>query len=240
MVTSPHVLAIIPAHNEAASLPGVIRELREDWPHVDVAVVDDGSTDHSLAFLRRSGVRYVRLDERLGVGAAVRAGLKYADRLGYQVAVRLDGDGQHPASQIGRLLEPILDGRADVVVGSRYRKAGAYRTPGGRRFVQRMLALALSMLTRGNVTDPTSGFLAFGPAAVGMLAEHHPDGYAEPELVLFLYRNGLRVTEVPVDMRERTAGQTSLTVLRLLLAAARVLLVMLVVPLRPSARNTQS
>jgi glycosyltransferase involved in cell wall biosynthesis len=237
---SARVLAIVPAHNEADSLPGVIREVRTGAPDLDLLVVDDGSTDASLALLRRAKVRHVHWDERMGVGAAVRAGLTYADRLGYSCAVRLDGDGQHPASQIDQLLRPIREERADLVIGSRYRDGGTYPSPRGRRLAQWALARGLSMMTRGQVTDPTSGFLAFGPAAIDLLAEHHPGGYGEPELLLYLWRSHLRVLEVPVEMRERIAGQTSLTMLRLLGTAARMLLVVLVTPLRPAPRGARS
>ena len=161
----------------------------------------------------------------------MRAGLRYAARLGYDVVVRMDGDGQHRADEIDRLLVPIDQGCADVVMGSRYAGLIEERT-GGSRLTKRLLAACLSVLTRGRVTDPTSGFCAVGPRAVRMLAEHHPTGYAEPELRLFLSRNALNVVEVPVRARYRLAGRTSLTAGRVTAAGARVVLAMIIVPLR--------
>ena len=123
----------------------------------------------------------------MGIGSAMRAGLRYTARRGYDAAVRLDGDGQHRASDIRRMLEPIRDGRADVVPGRDTR-----RPPGPRRCRvdgARALSLCLTALTGRIVTDPTSGFWALGPRAVRLLAEHHPTGYPEPELRLFLDRN---------------------------------------------------
>jgi glycosyltransferase involved in cell wall biosynthesis len=225
------VLCVIPAFNEAANLTTVVDELSERRPDVDVVVVDDGSTDGTLGLLSRLEVRWLRFPERLGVGSAVRAALRYADRSGYDVAVRMDGDGQHRAEDLQRLLGPILESRADVVLGSRY--AGA--RPGRvsmTSLTQRFLAVCLSSLTRSRITDPTSGFYALGPRAIRLLAEHHPSGYAEAELRLFLSRNQLEVIEAPVGERSRLSGRTSLTARRMAGAAARVVLAMAIVPWR--------
>jgi hypothetical protein len=161
----------------------------------------------------------------------MRAGLRYAMRLGYDVVVRLDGDGQHRAEDIERLLGPVDQGRADVVLGSRFANPTVGRT-GIVRLGQRLLGACLSALTGNPVTDPTSGFCVLGPRAVRLLAEHHPTGYAEPELRLFLSRNALRAVEVPVRERSRLNGKTSLTPGRVIGAGGRVVLAMLVVPLR--------
>ena len=225
------ILGLIPAHNEGANLAAVIAELRTSWPDLDVLVVDDGSTDHTSSLLERLDVRWLQFPERMGIGSAMRAGLRYAARLGYDVVVRLDGDGQHRAGDIERLLGPVDQGRADVVLGSRFAHPNVERA-GIVRLAQRLLAACLSALTGNPVTDPTSGFCVLGPRAVRVLAEHHPTGYAEPELRLFLSRNALRAVEVPVRGRGRLNGKTSLTLGRVLGAGGRVVLAMLVVPLR--------
>ncbi len=228
-------VGIIPAHNEMGSIARVVAEIRENCPELDLLVVDDGSTDASASVLTRLGVRYLQMPERLGVGSAMRAGLRYAARLGYDSAIRLDGDGQHGGADIEGLLEPLRAGVADVSLGSRFLHEGAGHTarPRVTRLAQSSLALCLSALTRRPVTDPTSGFYALGPRAMRLLSEHHPTGYAEPELRLLLCRNELTVVEVPVAPRPRLAGRTSLTAGRLAAAGARVLLAMLIVPLRP-------
>jgi hypothetical protein len=222
------VLGLIPAYNEAANLEAVIRELRACHPTLDLLVIDDGSTDETESILADIGVRWVRLPQRLGIGSAMRAGLRYAERMGYDVAVRIDGDGQHRALDVARLLAPLAAGAVDVIIGSRFRSQPG-RPP---RPLQRALALALSWMTGAAVSDPTSGFYAIGPRALRLLAEHHPTGYPEPELRLFLTRNRLRVAEVAVEARARLGGRTTLTTARLVTAAARVLLAMIVVPLR--------
>jgi len=228
------VLAIIPAHNEAATLAGVVADVRSECPDLDVLVVDDGSIDRTADLLPRLGVRWLRLPERMGVGAAMRAGLRYAQRLGYDSVVRLDGDGQHRAQDVSVVLAALRDGRADVVLGSRFLATGAGR-PHDRRLANRLLGRCLSWLTRRSITDPTSGFCALGPRAVRLLAEQHPTGYAEAELRLLLSRHKLISVEVAVESRARLGGRTTLTPGRIVLAAARVLLAMLIVPLRRGA-----
>lgn len=231
------ILALIPAFNEADSLPQVVEELRRLRPSVDILIVDDASSDRTAAVLPQLGVRWLRLCTRMGVGSAIRAGLRWAQPHGYDGVVRLDADGQHPADLLEALLSPLVEGRADAVVGSRYKAdRGGYRGPWPRRLALRLLAVTLSLLMGKKVTDPTSGFWAFGPDVAALLAQHHPTGYGEPELRLFLHRNGFRVEEVSTPMRDRFAGRTSLTFPRALLAVARALLAMVVVPL--SARQT--
>ena len=231
------VLILIPAYNEADSLPAIAAEIRQHAPAADILVVDDGSDDETPGVLcglgARAGVRWIRLSQRLGTGAAVRAGLRYARERGYDAVVRLDGDGQHPASLIAPLLAPIAEKGKDVVIGSRYKtRPRPESVTFGRRLLHYLLGRILTFVTGRLVTDPTSGLWAFGKRAVALLADHHPSGYPEPELVLFLTRNNLRITEVPVEMRERFAGQTSLTLRRTSTALARLLIHLVVVPFR--------
>jgi hypothetical protein len=254
------LLCLLPAHNEAANLSGVIAELRACRPDLDLLVVDDGSTDGTAALMERLDVRWLRFPERMGIGGAMRAGLRYAARLGYDVVVRMDGDGQHRPEDVERLLSPILRDGVDVVLGSRYAESvveadgvqsivgadrctevvGADRRVGPAnaqgeaawRLVERLLAACLGALTGKRVTDPTSGFYGLGPRAIRLLAEHHPTGYPEPELRLFLSRNALKTIEVPVRGRPRPGGKTSLTAVRVTAAGARVMLAMVIVPLR--------
>lgn len=226
-------LAIIPAYNESESLSAVVADLRRECLDLDVAVVDDGSSDHTAQIAGELDVTVIRFSERLGIGNAVRAGLRYAMRNGYTTAVRVDADGQHSAADVADLLSALGRG-ADVVLGSRYLASAAFR-PAVLRWSQWCLGLSLSAMTGRSVTDPTCGFCAFGARAIRLLAEHHPTGYPEPELALLLSRNGLTAIERPVKQRHRTGGRTSLTPSRIAAAIARVMLAMLIVPLRRPA-----
>jgi glycosyltransferase involved in cell wall biosynthesis len=235
---SVRVLILIPAYNEADSLPAVIREFRSLGPGMDLLVVDDGSEDATPSLLGELGVQRLRLPVRQGVGTAVRTGLRYARACGYDAVIRFDGDGQHPSGFVDALLAPLAAGAADVAIGSRY---ALRRRPKAIRFSRRLMHYALgrilSLLTGRTVTDPTSGLWAFGPRAIDLLADHHPSGYPEPELYLFIHRNGLTTVEVPVEMRERLAGQSSLTLHRSGAALLRLLILLAVVPLRGPARG---
>jgi glycosyltransferase involved in cell wall biosynthesis len=228
------ILCLIPAHNEAANLAAVVAEVRSRRPDLDILVVDDGSTDWTMAVVPTLGVRWLQLSDRLGIGSAMRAGLRYALRQGYDTVIRIDGDGQHRADDIDALLTPVSASHADIAIGTRYHQGGASRKP---RAIS-ALATLLSARTGRRVTDPTSGFYALGPRAIRILAEHHPTGYPEPELHLFLRRNALRAVEVGVRPRARLMGRTTLTTGRLAAAAARVLLALVIVPLRRPERET--
>jgi glycosyltransferase involved in cell wall biosynthesis len=232
------VLAVIPARNEAESLPAVVRSLRADQPDIDILVVDDESDDATRRLLPGLGVEWLRLSEHLGIGGAIRAGLRYARGAGYDVVVRVDGDGQHPASEIDHMIAPLFEGHADAVIGSRFSGSAGYQTPPGiRRMGQRLVAAWVSAATGVRVTDATSGFWAFGLRAIRFLTDHHPTGYPEPELLLVLAHSGLRVTEVPIHMNKRLAGRTSLTAGRVGIACATTALALLVAPLRRPVRE---
>jgi glycosyltransferase involved in cell wall biosynthesis len=234
------VLALIPARNEAGSLSAVIAALRAEQPDLDILVVDDASEDGTRGIAASAGVEHLRLCEHLGVGNAIRAGLRYALRRGYDTVVRVDGDGQHPPGEIDALVAPLQDGRADAVVGSRFGGRAGYQTPPGlRRAGQRVLSAWISAATGVRVTDATSGFWAFGARAIALLAEEHPPGYPEPELLLLLARSGIRVVEVPVSMNPRLAGRTSLSAGRLGLACAVTALALIVTPWRQGAKGAE-
>jgi glycosyltransferase involved in cell wall biosynthesis len=225
------ILAVVPAFNEFANLRRVVADLSRVMSPGSILIVDDGSTDRTRELLPQLGVRWLALSQRLGVGGAVRAGIRYAHRAGYEYVVRIDGDGQHRACDIARLLSPVAARNADVALGSRFLRRGR-RLRSWRSASQSVLARCLTMVTRRRVTDPTSGFWLFGPRALRLLSGHHPAGYAEPELLLFLSHNGLDVIEVPIRMRPRIAGRTSLTASRTLLALGRTALALVVVPFR--------
>ena len=223
------LLAVVPAYNESGSLLRVVGELRRLSPMIDVLVVNDGSTDETEELLPTLGVAWLTLPRRVGVGSAVRAGLRYAVERGYKFVVRIDGDGQHRVADIRRLLEPVASNRLDAVIGSRFMRRRR-RRPTLLTCAQALLAAFISVTTRTRITDPTSGLCVFGERALRLLSRHHPTGYAEPELILLLHRNGLRFGELPIRIRPRLQGRSSLTPGRALFAIGRTMLALIVVP----------
>lgn len=220
-------LVIIPALNEEASLPGVISELRENAPELDVLVVDDGSVDATSEIAAASGAYVATLPFNLGVGGALRAGFQYAIRHGYEAAVQLDGDGQHDARQIRRLLAALDDGAA-MAVGTRFRDGdGHYAVGLTRRAAMRLLCGSVSLLLGQPVTDTTSGFRAFNRTTIELFARAYPREYLSDtvEAMLLLGYSGGRIVEVPVRMRVRAAGVPSSRNVRLMYHYIRMLLV---------------
>jgi glycosyltransferase involved in cell wall biosynthesis len=227
------VVAIVPAWNEEGAIGGVVADIRAFDPAIDVVVVDDASTDDTVDVARRNGATVLVLPFNVGIGGAVQTGFRYARDEGYAVAVRLDGDGQHDASELGKLLEPVLANEADFVVGSRFvDPGGSYRPPFARRLGIRVFARLVSLLGGQKVTDTTSGFAAFDRAAIELYASEYPHDYPEVEATLVALRSGLRLRQVQVEMRERQAGTSSITFVRSIYYIVKVMLALLVASLR--------
>jgi glycosyltransferase involved in cell wall biosynthesis len=224
MVLSMKTLVIIPAYNEEESLPGVIQDLRDNMPLADILVVNDGSRDATGRIAKQLGVNVLDLPFNLGIGGAVQAGYLYADRNGCDVAIQFDGDGQHLAAEIGKLLGPLIEGTADLVVGSRFLLPGGYKSPVFRKMGIRIFSFVLSRILGREMTDCTSGFRASNRNVIEFFAKGYPDDYPEVEALVLLHRVNLRMTEVPVAMRDRTGGKSSITPLRSVYYMTKVLM----------------
>lgn len=208
-MTGP-VVAVLLAWNEEDALPALLEELACDCPEWTVLVVSDGSTDGTARRAREAGAAVVELPFNSGVAAAEQTGFLWARSVGARVVVRLDGDGQHPPAEARKVVEALVTSEADLAVGSRFLEDGGYRSTLLRRGGILWLSFLLRLLGGLRVTDPTSGLRAFGERAVRLLSELYPDEYPEPESNLLLGRAGLRLVEVPVRMRARDTGSSSL------------------------------
>ena len=226
------VLVIVPAHNEAESLGGVLAELRQHAGDYDVLVVNDGSTDETAAVARAAGYPVLDMCFNLGIGGAVQAGFKYALEHGYEIAVQLDGDGQHPPDQLDALVAPVRAGECEMSIGSRFLGGGDYEGSVSRRVGTRILSWICVVVTGRRITDATSGFRAFGPKALRYLASFYPADYPEPEAIVLLSRRGLAIREVSVRMRPRQAGRSSISGLGTVYYMAKVSLSLLLAVLK--------
>jgi glycosyltransferase involved in cell wall biosynthesis len=228
-VTVDRRIAIVPARNEEGAVGGVVGEIKAFDPRFDVVVIDDGSTDGTAAAAAAAGAFVVRLPFNLGIGAAVQTGFIFALEHGYELAVRLDGDGQHDPQELPKLLAVLERGDADIVTGSRFvDRNGAYRPPLARRIGITWFARLVSALTRQRVTDTTSGFQALNRTGIALFARDYPADYPEVEATLLVLRHRLRLAEVPVRMRDREHGRSSITLLRSVYYMLKVTLALVV------------
>jgi glycosyltransferase involved in cell wall biosynthesis len=228
-------LAIVPAYNEVAAIGATIDDLRRHARDFDVLVVDDGSTDATSRVARSAGAAVIRHPFNLGIGGAVQSGYQYALEHDYDVAVQFDGDGQHDASHIRELLAKLRADRSlNMVTGSRFlvRENGGYRSSMPRRLGIRTFAKVLSGIVRRPVTDPTSGFRMVDGKGIELFAKDYPHDYPEVEAVLLLHYHQLRGTEIPVRMRARTTGVSSINPTRSAYYMIKVLLAIFVGLLR--------
>jgi glycosyltransferase involved in cell wall biosynthesis len=223
-------IALVPALNEEGTIAAVIAELRAFDSELEILVIDDGSHDRTAEVARRSGARVLRLPFNLGIGGAVQTGFRYAFENGFELAVRVDGDGQHDPSQLAAVVEPVVRGDTDIAVGSRYLAArgDGYRSSATRRVGIRLLARVVSLLTRQRITDPTSGFQALNRKAIMLFAADYPHDYPEVEAIVLVERHRLRLIEVPIAMRPRTAGRSSIRTLSSVYYMVKVLLALFV------------
>jgi glycosyltransferase involved in cell wall biosynthesis len=227
------VVAIVPAYNEAGAIGDVVDSIRASSPAYDVVVIDDGSHDDTAAIARAHGAAVVSLPYNIGIGGAVQTGFKYALERGYLTAVRLDGDGQHDPGELEKLLGPIARGEADIVTGSRFVDgAGDYRPPLARRIGIIWFARIVSLLTRQRVTDTTSGFQALNRKGITLFAGDYPNDYPEVEATVLVFKHRLRLAEVPVTMRERETGRSSITFIRSIYYVLKVTLALFMAMVR--------
>lgn len=232
-MSTGRIAAIVPAYNEAGAIGGVVDAIRATSDRFDVVVVDDGSHDDTTVIARSRGAAVVTLPYNLGIGGAVQTGFKYALERGYATAVRLDGDGQHDPAELHKLLGPIEHGEADIVTGSRFVDgSGDYRPPLARRIGIIWFARIVSLLTRQRVTDTTSGFQALNRKGIELFAGDYPNDYPEVEATVLVFKHRLRLVEVPVTMRERETGRSSITLIRSIYYVFKVTLALFIAMVR--------
>lgn len=204
-------LVIIPAYNEEASIINTVKSIQEKAEGFDYIVINDCSTDNTGQICEENKFNVIHLPQNLGIGGAVQTGYLYGYRNEYDVAVQVDGDGQHDPAFLTRMAEYMEDNQADMVIGSRFIEKKGFQSSGMRRLGIRYFTGLIKLLTGEKVTDPTSGLRMVNRDVMKFFSENYPNDYPEPESVVAILKRRKKVEEIPVIMRERTGGVSSIS-----------------------------
>ena len=204
-------IVIIPAYNEISNIRTTVQDILDHAPGFDYVIINDCSQDGTMRFCTEQGMNIINLPVNLGIGGAVQTGYLYAWRNGYDVAVQFDGDGQHDASYLGEMADFLQEQQADMVIGSRYIKKEGFQSSGIRQFGIRYFSALIKLLTGKRGTEPTSGMRMMNRDVMKIYSEDYPVDYPEPESVVTILRMGKKVSEIPVIMRERQGGVSSIS-----------------------------
>ena len=205
------ILVIIPAYNEEESILTTVQALNRVHPEVDAVVVNDASKDNTKNILSENHIHYLDLPVNLGIGGGVQAGYMYAYRNGYDIAIQMDGDGQHPASELDKIIAPIKAEKADIVVGSRFVNKEGFQSSAIRRFGIKFLSSLIYLCTGKHILDVTSGYRAVNRKFIKIFSEEYAQDYPEPEALVTAAKKGAEIIEVPVMMKERQGGMSSIS-----------------------------
>lgn len=231
------ILLVIPAYNEQDSILNTyqsIVEYNKTHDPLDVIVINDGSKDHTEEILKQNAIPHVQLVHNLGIGGAVQTGYKFAYEHGYDIAIQFDGDGQHDVNYVQNICRPIIDGRAEFVIGSRFveEKEGNFQSSVARRMGIKLISFFIRLVTGKKVMDTTSGFRAVGKDIIQDFALNYPIEYPEPITTTELLKKGYRLEEVSVMMHEREAGTSSISSFKSVYYMINVILNILIIGLR--------
>ena len=211
---SDRLLIIIPCFNEAGSIENVVNtinfECRKNKLNYEILVINDESKDNTLEIVKKLDCKYLDLPVNLGIGGAVQSGFKYAYRNNFDYALQVDGDGQHPANEIHKLMDTALEGKFDLIIGSRFLGLGGFQSTFLRRFGIVFFKFLNKFLINQTISDSTSGFRLMNRKTLEHLIKYYPDEYPEPETLTLLGLKGIVFKEVPVLMEERKAGVSSI------------------------------
>ena len=205
---------VIPAYNEEANIELLLESIgRTTVEGIEITpiVVNDCSGDRTAEIVKKTGTELIDLPVNLGIGGAVQTGMVFALENGFDLAVQVDGDGQHPPQEISKLIDKMLSSEADVVIGSRFLKKEGFQSSGMRRLGINYLRFTIKILTGLDITDSTSGFRLYNRRALQLINDYYPDEYPEPEAVIYFHKKGLKIVEAPVLMQSRKGGKTSIT-----------------------------
>ncbi|HER7652269.1 TPA: glycosyltransferase family 2 protein [Streptococcus pyogenes] len=225
-------LIIIPAYNESSNIVNTIRTIESDAPDFDYIIIDDCSMDNTLAICQKQGFNVISLPINLGIGGAVQTGYRYAQRCGYDVAVQVDGDGQHNPCYLEKMVEVLVQSSVNMVIGSRFITKEGFQSSFARRIGIKYFTWLIALLTGKKITDATSGLRLIDRSLIERFANHYPDDYPEPETVVDVLVSHFKVKEIPVVMNERQGGVSSISLMKSVYYMIKVTLAILVVRLK--------
>ncbi len=233
------ILVIVPAFNEEDCIDKVIYDLKNTNPDWDILIVNDGSIDNTSQVAKRTKSAFViDLVGNLGIGGAVQTGFKFATRNNYDIALQFDGDGQHIATEIPKLIDPIIKNEVDVVIGSRFTKShSGWKSSIPRRMGIFVFTILNKILINQKITDSTSGFRAYNKSAIDFLSVNYPMDYPEPEAIILLGKNGYKLKEIHADMKARETGTSSINYRRAIYYMIKVVLAILMTSIRPKIKK---
>jgi glycosyltransferase involved in cell wall biosynthesis len=218
------ILVVVPAFNEEQTIREVIRNIRSHLPGADILIVDDGSNDATGTIAREEKVLLLEHPYNMGIGATMQTGFHYAVQKGYDIAVQIDGDGQHNPASLSSIVQPILDGESNLVIGSRYLQRKGFQSTFLRKLGIRFFSLLIWVFIGRKVTDPTSGFRAMDRKVIELFSRDYPSDYPEVEALISAYKNGLVFEEIPTVMNHRQGGISSIGILSALYYMVKVTL----------------
>lgn len=207
------ILIIIPCYNEAENIVSLLSELALVNIHnisLTALPINDKSKDDTLKLLQQHANQYLNLTNNLGIGGAVQSGIKYALKNDFDYAIQMDGDGQHPPSELSKLIEHALNTNCDICLGSRYINYQGFQSSAMRRVGIKILNFLIQVCVKQKVYDSTSGYRVFNKKAIELFSSYYPDKYPEPEVIVYAKLNGLTIEEIPVFMRGREGGESSI------------------------------
>lgn len=206
------ILMIVPAYNEQENIKETVENIEKYEKKFDYVVINDGSTDNTEKILRENDINHIKLINNLGIGGAVQTGYKYAYENDYDLAIQFDGDGQHDINYVEKICEPVINGQADMCIGTRYldKSVSKFQSTFMRRVGANIISIFIKIFAGKKITDPTSGFRAVNKKVIKEFAQNYPTEYPEPESTVSLLVNGYKVQEVPVSMNERKEGVSSI------------------------------
>lgn len=222
------VLIIVPAYNESENITKIVEEIRDNYPQFDYVVVNDGSSDNTGEICKKHGYNHINCPINLGIGGAIQTGYRYAKEMNYEIAVQIDGDGQHDPAYIEEIIKPIIEDKADYVIGSRFVENEGFQSSFARRAGIHFFSFLIMVLCFKRVKDVTSGFRAVNRFFINVFADYYPIDYPEPEAIVDAVMRGKRILELPVIMRERDGGKSSINLKRSVYYMIKVTLNMIV------------